>query len=286
MDLGLLRTVWRELRLRTPFERQPEQALVMDDEAAVEAFDAAGRPGGALAGAYLYHLAQMAQRIAPGEQVLDLGCGPATLLAELARLCPQAQFTGVELSAPMLARAQARVAALGLRNLRFLQGDMTRLEGVADASVDVVVSSMALHHLPDAAALDATLAATARVRKPGGAVYLNDFGRLKHRDSVAYFVGRATEGESPLLLEDYRQSLHAAFTLPELRTAVQRHLPDVRVHATVPSPLTVVACTPPRHNGLPRAVLGPALAALPKARRADVAQLRMFLGLGGLKSAI
>jgi SAM-dependent methyltransferase len=166
--------------------------------------------------------------------------------------------------------------------------DMTRLEGVADRSIDAVVSSMSLHHLPDAAALDRAFAAVARVLRPGGGVYLTDFGRLKSLRSVDYFVARAAPGEDPALSVDYAQSLRAAFSREELARLSARHFgARVRVHATVVSPLVVVLKSEPRRDaGAIKGALRRAARALPAARRDDLRQLQLFLRADGLRSAL
>jgi SAM-dependent methyltransferase len=58
----------------------------------------------------------------PGETVLDVGCGcGASSLALAAQVAPSGRVTGVDVSAPMLARARERAA--GLANLDFLEAD-------------------------------------------------------------------------------------------------------------------------------------------------------------------
>lgn len=74
--------------------------------------------------------------VAPGEDVLDVGCGCGQTALQLAeRVGASGSVTGIDISAPMLARARERAAQRGLRNLRFVEADaqQTRLgEGVFD----------------------------------------------------------------------------------------------------------------------------------------------------------
>ncbi|MGM3217023.1 class I SAM-dependent methyltransferase [Pseudomonas sp. PhalM4] len=210
MDMGLLRAIYREITLKHPLVRTPEPDLVMADDACVSAYaDSAGQ-GQALSGTYLYHCAQMCALIKPGDVVLDIGCGPASLLLQLARLNPRAEFIGTDLSATMLEVGQASIRQQGIDNVELREEDMTRLAGIADRSVDVVISSMALHHLADLAQLEATFRNIARVLRNDRAIYLNDFGRLKSVESVDYFVSRASDGADQATLLDYRNSLLAA----------------------------------------------------------------------------
>jgi SAM-dependent methyltransferase len=66
-----------------------------------------------------------AARLAPGDTVLDVGCGcGATTLIAADRVGPRGLAVGVDLSAEMLAHARRRAAADALRNVRFERGDI------------------------------------------------------------------------------------------------------------------------------------------------------------------
>src|SRR5204863_5016089 len=100
----------REAMTRERSARAPEPDLVMDDPDKVTAYTRAGREDGVMAPVYLFHCAQICDVIRPGDTVVDLGCGPATQLAMVARLNPEVRFTGIDLSDEMLDRARAHVA--------------------------------------------------------------------------------------------------------------------------------------------------------------------------------
>lgn len=168
--------------------------------------------------------------------------------------------------------------------MSFVHSDMTDLNAFGTGTIDVVMSSMALHHLPDAAALDRTFSEISRVLRTDGALYINDFGRLRSLNSVDYFVRRAVGESEPILAEDYRNSLLAAFTKDDFIRSAERWLSDrVRVHSTIISPLMVVVTSGARTAiDVQRPELKRLRAALPSPRRADFRQMRTFLRLGGL----
>lgn len=288
VDIDLFKTIFRELSAKMPFERQPESDLVMSDEVSVLAYDKGGRTSGALSGTYLYHLAQMCLMIKPGDVVLDLGCGPGNLLAQVAKLNPRTEFIGLDLSDSMLNIANIKMKQQNISNIELRVADMTQLSEFGNGSIDVIISSMAIHHLPDLTALDTTFAEIARILRADGAVYLNDFGRLKDKKSVDYFVSRAAEGEEPILIQDYVQSLHAAFSKSEFEEVVARHLGGrAQVYSTIVSPLVIVVKGGTQHFPLvSKKELNMLYRALPKSRKADIKQMKLFLRLGGLPSAL
>ncbi len=76
----------------------------------------------------------------PGEHVLDIGCGcGATVLALAEAVGPGGRVTGVDISAPMLAVAERRLAAANLPQATLVEADAAS-EPFAPASVDLVFS--------------------------------------------------------------------------------------------------------------------------------------------------
>jgi SAM-dependent methyltransferase len=284
--LSLLPVIVREVFGERTFPREPEPAMVMNDPDQVAAFAEAGRAEGLMAAAYLFHSAHISEVIQGCREVLDLGCGPATQLCQVAALNPGIAFRGVDLAPSMLASAEAHVRELGLSNIALAEGDITRLDGIASASVDAVISTLALHHLPSADHLDACLREIARVLRPGGAVYLADFGRLKSLKSVLFFAYMNARHQPHVFSLDYERSLRAAFLAEEFRARAGAWLPSgVGVYATFIAPLLVVMQTTakPLPPGL-RTRLAEMRAQLPRRYRADLDELRLFFRLGGLPS--
>ncbi len=103
-------------------------------------------------------------RVAPGTEVLDLGCGIGRLTRVMAGRA--AHVTALDVSPEMLARAQELNPALD--NVEWVLGDGTSLTGVEDASHDVVVSHVVLQHIPDPRVQLAYVAEFGRVLRPGG----------------------------------------------------------------------------------------------------------------------
>jgi arsenite methyltransferase len=276
----------RELLGSRKFPREPEPDLVMDDPDQVAAYSYAGRIDGVMSAAYLYHTAQISQVIRGCSVVLDLGCGPATQLAQVAGLHPDIEFLGVDLSQSMIDSGKKHVDSLGLNNVRFQLEDITLLAGIPDASVDAVMSTVVLHHLPTREHLDRCFAQIARVLKPGGAVYLTDFGRLKSLKSVLFFAYMNAKDQPHLFSLDYERSLRAAFLREDFELAASQFLPkSVFVSSTFLVPFLVTLRTEAKPLSQEISTkLGDMRKALPRKYRRDIDELRLFCRLGGVKT--
>src|ERR1700694_1584087 len=80
-------------------------------------------------------------RLAPGERVLDLGCGAGTDSLVAAQMVgPQGRVTGIDMTPEMLAKARQAAAELGNDNVEFVEGEAERLP-FPDESFDVVISN-------------------------------------------------------------------------------------------------------------------------------------------------
>jgi len=238
MSAAVLMHLLRERLCWRQQDRVPEPDLVMQDHAQTQAFSEAGETGGALAFMYLYNAIQISTLLQPGDRVLDLACGPAQQLLQVAQLNPQVNFVGLDASPTMLECARHTLAQAHLHNVELMQGDMTHLDHQNDGSLDAVICTMSLHHLPDPSALATTLREIRRVLKPQGRVYLVDFGRLKLRRSQRFFADDLRQPKQ--FTEDYFNSLRAAFSVAEFTTAAATLGNAVQRHVTALAPFLVV----------------------------------------------
>jgi ubiquinone/menaquinone biosynthesis C-methylase UbiE len=285
-DVALALQFILELLSRERMERAPEPDLVMSQPENVEEYRRAGLIDGNGASLYLFTAIQLCSLIRPGDRVLDLACGPANLLMMVAELNPEAEFIGIDLSSEMLACAETLRQSSGARNVRFEQGDITRLQAHGDRSVDAVISTLSLHHLPSRTLLDGCLADIARVTRPDGGVYLLDFTRLKRKKTVEYFSFQRTKGLSKFLAEDYYNSMMAAFHLDDYRQLMARlaGVPGLRIDATYGVPFLMqlssrARAEPTAHQ---QAYLRRYWDSMQKEQRKDFEAMRLFFAMGGL----
>jgi SAM-dependent methyltransferase len=125
--------------------------------------------------------AYLLPHLTPHALILDIGCGPGTITADLAGRVPRGQVTGVD-AAPDIIK-QARGLARGRGNLDFAVGDVYALDYPAGA-FDVVHAHQVLQHLGDPVK---ALREMRRVTRPGGliAVRDGDYGAMTWYPEVA-----------------------------------------------------------------------------------------------------
>ncbi|PSL57460.1 methyltransferase family protein [Saccharothrix carnea] len=123
-----------------------------------------------LGGLYRRVAADVTALAPPGAVVLDVGTGPGRLLHQLAARRADLVLGGVDLSADMVAVADAAAGAWSSR-ITFQVADVTSLPQ-PDDSVDLIVSTLSMHEWPDHRRAVAELW---RVLRPGGLLLVYDF---------------------------------------------------------------------------------------------------------------
>jgi SAM-dependent methyltransferase len=152
--------------------------------------------------------------IVPGQAVVDVGCGTGNLSFAVLTAHPDARVTGLDPDEDALRRAARKALRRGV-SLTLVQGYADRIPA-EDASLDHVISSLALHHLDDDGRVGFAHDAL-RALRPEGKVTVVDFGGPAPSDQDAH---RPTHGHGPA---------HALRHLPGLvRTRVARSPAVVR----------------------------------------------------------
>ncbi len=110
-------------------------------------------------------------RRAPGPfaSVLDVGCGTGELLVKLRKRWPAARLVGLDFSAEMLARAEAKLIGGAVE---LVQGSVYQLP-FADGELELVTNTLSSHFYQD---LPAAAAELVRVTAPGGTVVMASLG--------------------------------------------------------------------------------------------------------------
>lgn len=128
--------------------------------------------------------------------VADAGCGEGYLSLETARWADH--VIAIDSSREVLKRARLLARRRGVQNIVWKEGRIEHLP-LEDASVDVVLLSQALHHVPKP---DAALREAVRALKPGGLVLVLDL-RAHGQDWVRERLGDRWLGFRDESLEDW-----------------------------------------------------------------------------------
>lgn len=112
-------------------------------------------------------------KVKAGEAVLDVACGTGSLtLTAASYASPTGKAVGIDASPEMIEAAKKKAARAASAAV-FQLGVAEQLD-FPDSSFDVVISRLAIHHLPDDLKRRA-FAEMRRVLKPGGRVLIADF---------------------------------------------------------------------------------------------------------------
>lgn len=106
----------------------------------------------------------------PGQQVLDIGCGPGTITIDLARRVAPGSVVSVDNEPAPLAEAQAHAEAQNAENVALIVGDAYQLD-YPDDTFDVVHAHQVLQHLTEPVT---ALREMRRVCRPDGVVAARD----------------------------------------------------------------------------------------------------------------
>lgn len=117
-------------------------------------------------------------------QILDLATGTGDLAIMLARKCPGAAVMGVDLSEQMLAIGEQKVEQAGLQDrISLAQGDAEALN-CTDGQFDAVTVAFGVRNFEN---IEKGVAEICRALKPGGGIYVLEFGRPRNKIFGAFY---------------------------------------------------------------------------------------------------
>jgi len=130
----------------------------------------------------------LAERLASGLRVLDVGCGRGRIVNRLATLFRASRFTGIDLSEDAIASARESAARDGLHNVDFVVADLSDFDVRAEADLfDCVTTFDAVH---DQARPLSVLRGIHRTLKPDGVYLMQDIKGSSHiHENVGHPIG-------------------------------------------------------------------------------------------------
>lgn len=167
--------------------------------------------------------------------VLDVGTGTAQIPIELCRQAPnQYEILAIDLAEEMLKLGRENVANAGFESSISLQKVDAKSLPFEDGQFDAVISNSIIHHIPEPIE---SMREMIRVVKAGGVIFIRDLMRPEASDEVGHLVSTYAGDENAHQQQLFRQSLHAALTVEEVR----------KILATLSYPVEWVRATSDRH---------------------------------------
>jgi len=146
--------------------------------------------------------------------ILDVGTGTARIPIALCRQDASANVLGIDVAEAMLEIGRANVAEAGLEGRIRLERHDARRIAAPDGSFAAVVSNTIIHHIPDPGPVFAEMV---RLVAPGGTLFVRDLARPETRERLEELVELHAGREATAARALFADSLHAAFTLDEVR---------------------------------------------------------------------
>lgn len=105
--------------------------------------------------------------------LLDIGSGAGNLSLKILQYLPQIDCDLLDLSKPMLVKAQDRVSWATTGKVKTIQADIRNAELTAN-KYDVIVAAAVLHHLRDEQDWEAVFRKIYQILAPGGSFWISD----------------------------------------------------------------------------------------------------------------
>lgn len=176
---AFLRVFWRdeEVKIRSEEEEEEEESS-MD-------FDVRSQPRRAKCHyEYMIPVLMDTAKRNPHLKLLDVGCGSGSITIELAKLFPEGQVTGLDISGAILESAKVHAERQNVLNTTFLKGDVHDLP-LPKMSFDVVCTHQAVAHFQDHGR---ALKELARVTRRGGVLCMREGDLRTGKFSAGYEV--------------------------------------------------------------------------------------------------
>lgn len=154
-------------------------------------------------------ITEAAKRIVPhANHVLDIGCGAGNYTLKMLSKLPHLHCTLVDLSLPMLQKAEERVKLVTQGKVTCIQEDI-RLAKLDDHGYDIILAGAVLHHLRDDEDWESTFTKLYHLLKPGGCLMISDLITQENSILNEYTWERYGDYLEALVDKEYRQKVLA-----------------------------------------------------------------------------
>lgn len=208
---------------RIPENASVGDSAVMDGDENVMDFNRIAETNVAIS---LHGMLEVIQRIGCNERefAVDLACGPGHFTIMLARELGFKKVIGIDLSEKMLKCARNNAKAAGLEDrISFISGDVTQMDAQSLGSKpDLVTCTNSAHHLPTIAHVRTMVEQIESLVGDNGFAAIMDLVRLNTERAIELYVScfgkEYLQAGLNSLYEDFRNSMHAAWSVDELKS--------------------------------------------------------------------
>ena len=153
----------------------------------------------------------------PFVDILDLGTGTALIPIELCQRFEGCRVMAADAAISMLELARYNIEVNNLTQRIELAHVDAKLLPFTDAMFDVVMSNSIIHHIPEPIHV---LREAVRVTRPGCLLFIRDLLRPASLGELNHLVATYTAGANDHQQRMFAESLHAALSLPEIRSLI------------------------------------------------------------------
>ena len=154
-----------------------------------------------------------------GEELLDIGTGSARIPIEICQSREDVRIVAADLSPSMLDIAKINLELSNTTERIILSLVDAKEMPFEDGRFSTTISNSIVHHIPNPIEV---LSEAVRVTGDGGLIFFRDLMRPDSEPSVDQLVSTYTRKETDNAQRLFRESLHAALTLEEMRDLVQQ----------------------------------------------------------------
>ena len=151
-------------------------------------------------------------------KLVDLGSGPASIPILFALKSPQLIITAVELAEEMIVIAQQNIKNANVADRIIIKKQDIKHTMLAEKSFDIVVSNSCIHHMHNPIEL---FTEAKRLVSNEGVIYFKDLLRPKSLVELEHLVSKYAHDASDYQRVLFRNSLHAALTLGEVKASAE-----------------------------------------------------------------
>ena len=161
---------------------------------------------------------------------LDVGTGTAQIPIEFCQQQDDCRIVAIDLAREMLRVAEENIRKAELADRVEIACQDAKDLPYADATFDAVISNSIVHHIPEPFSV---MREMVRVTKPGGILFVRDLMRPENLEQLDWLVATYAGCCNAHQQKMFRESLHAALSLEEVRELVaELSIPEESVQAT------------------------------------------------------